>query len=299
MAPVLTDTELPALYRGADEAAQTGRRAFEVQRGLQLAALVVAATAGAVTVRVGALDWAGAVALTAFLAAGGLQYRLVTEEPQRTWYDGRAAAESVKDLAWRYAMRAEPFQSTADADAALITRLRQITEQVAHLALPTVTAEQVTPLMRQLREESLGTRRDSYVHGRVLDQLNWYGARAAQARHRAGGWRRGTAALVTLGVIAGLGKAFGILDLDFLGVAATAVGSATAWLQLQQYETLAVSYGITAQELGFVQELADEPSDEDEWSKFVNDAEQAISREHQLWRASRTSLGRLASRAGP
>lgn len=289
---------MPALYRSADKASIDGRRTYQRLRGWQLVLLFIAAIAGALTWPFAGIDWAGAIALLAFLAAGGCQYRLVSERPERPWYDGRAAAESIKALAWRYAMRAEPFDDHTEADQAFVARLGQISESLRHLALPTAGEEQITGPMGALRSSDLEGRRVAYVEGRVQDQQRWYSTKADASRTLARHWRVAVNIAVAVGVLAGLAKTFGVLDVDVLGVAATGIGAATAWVQVQQHEILAVAYGVTAQELALVKELAAQPTDEASWSEFVNDAEQAISREHQLWRASRTAIGPEGSRAG-
>jgi hypothetical protein len=68
------------------------------------------------------------------------------------------------------------------------------------------------------------------------------------------------------------------------GAAALAAGS--AWFAVRQYETLGRAYVFAATELSVIHQrllLAGE----DSWAQEVADAEEAISREHTMWRASR------------
>jgi hypothetical protein len=74
--------------------------------------------------------------------------------------------------------------------------------------------------------------------------------------------------------------------LEFLGLAATLLVTVFALLRLNQYETLARAYHITAIELHTISQSLASVETEDEWSRFVADAEEAISREHTLWLAS-------------
>ena len=61
----------------------------------------------------------------------------------------------------------------------------------------------------------------------------------------------------------------------------------TAWLQTKQHQTLATAYTVTALELASVRSKIAYQNNEADWAKFVSDAEEAFSREHTLWKASR------------
>jgi SMODS and SLOG-associating 2TM effector domain 1 len=63
---------------------------------------------------------------------------------------------------------------------------------------------------------------------------------------------------------------------------------ALAWLQIKQYSSLAESYSVAAHELSLIESLLDASYTEDSWAHFVNEAENAISREHTTWRARRS-----------
>lgn len=280
--------ELPALYVAADKASLRGQRGYLILRGGQLLCLLIAAIGGATTLKAGAVDWAGIVVALAFLSALGLQYRLGSDRPEKMWYDGRAAAESVKNLAWRYAMKAEPFLSGPDPDGALIAQLRETLAELHGIPLGTSGPEQVTDWMRTVRAMDLDARKARYLGDRLDDQWRWYTDKADDSRKMTDRWRIAIGVLAIVGALGGGAKAFGAIEIDVLGLVATAIGATTAWLQTRQHETLAVAYGLAAQELAAVRSLAHQPTDDQSWSRFVNDAEAAISREHILWRASRT-----------
>jgi hypothetical protein len=90
-----------------------------------------------------------------------------------------------------------------------------------------------------------------------------------------------------VGVVAAVTKAVGFIDGDILIFAGAVVGAMTSWLQTKQHRTLATAYTVTALELGSVRTKIEWQKNENDWSKFVNDAEEAFSREHTLWKASR------------
>ena len=83
-------------------------------------------------------------------------------------------------------------------------------------------------------------------------------------------------------------KATGVLRVDLLGLASAVVAGGAAWVQAKQHQTLATAYAVTSQELSTISGQVDWASTEQEWAHFVDQAEEAISREHTLWRASRS-----------
>ena len=55
--------------------------------------------------------WVYVFQLLVLIAALGCSVYLWGVRPDRYWYAGRAVAESVKTITWRYVSRAEPFQT--------------------------------------------------------------------------------------------------------------------------------------------------------------------------------------------
>lgn len=278
---------LPDVFVAADRASLEAQRRFLRSTRAQLLLLVVAGTASVFTIRSGRLDVAALVGGLALVAAAVLRLRLLRTRPHRIWYEGRAVAESVKTLAWRYAVGGEPFPRVAsDADTRFARHVREVTARVpAELGLADQSVEP-TVSMEALRSSGRAERIDAYQGGRVRDQIAWYRAKAAWNRRRSTMW--GVAILV-LQLGAALGaflKGFGVIDVDLFGLAAAVVASAAAWLEARQHGTLAAAYRITAEELEAIDVLILEQRTEEEWAKFVGDSEAAFSREHTMWKAS-------------
>jgi hypothetical protein len=295
---LLTSPILPTLYDAADAASLAGQRWFLLARRTQLIAFVVAAGAGALTVVVGSYDLAGVVALVAFAVVLATQVLLDKFDPQRIWYEGRMAAESIKHLAWKYAVRADPFVTDEGADALLIARLNETREAVSDLALPAAGPDQITSWMKEVRASPFETRRAVYLEKRVEDQRAWYSRRSGEHAHTAWQWRIVLYTTMIVGTLAGIGKALTLISLDFVGVAATAASGITAWVESKQFSTLVVAYAQASHELAGAHSLGESVADDAEsWSKFVNDSEDAISREHRMWAASRTAKASLIAGA--
>lgn len=81
-----------------------------------------------------------------------------------------------------------------------------------------------------------------------------------------------------------------VINLDLLGIAGALAAAGIAWVRTRQYSSLAAAYSTTHRELTIVRErirLATEAN----WAREVSDAEEAISREHTMWQASRSGVG--------
>lgn len=289
--PLALSTErLPAFFTSADAYAALWARRFTLLQASQLVLLLLAALGGATSWVFGDVEvsaWCSVAALTTALVLRLTQSQL---DPEGKWYEGRAAAESTKTLAWRFAIAAHPFPADmddAEARRLFATRLRGVAGILAHIDQP-ASGHQITDAMWAVRRSTLPERIDAYATGRIDDQLRWYGARA-MANGRAA-FRWGTlAAVVELGaLIAAVLRLASHIEFDWLGILSTAAAGVVAWLQTRQHEMLARAYAVASHELLAIRDTIDEDDTEEGWASTANDAEAAISREHTMWLASRT-----------
>ena len=93
----------------------------------------------------------------------------------------------------------------------------------------------------------------------------------------------------------GLGQYIGLIPINIAGLLSTIVGCASTWIAVKQFSNLASAYSITASELAILKSKIEDITDPDKWAIEVDDAEEAISREHTLWLASR--IGRIPARS--
>jgi hypothetical protein len=189
-------------------------------------------------------------------------------------------------------MRTRPFDaSDADRDFAVdLARLlrrspafRQATDR-----LP-ARAQQISPLMREVRRLPIGERGAYYVSARVLDQADWYQSRSVASGRAGTRWfwlsvlLQIAAAGLALAALAGGGDAL-LRVIAVLGSVALAVA---AWSQLNRYDELARSYANAFQELSLIA-AAGAAGNRASLEELVRDGEQAIGREHQMWLAKRS-----------
>jgi hypothetical protein len=258
---------------------------------VRLGALLVAAFGGAVTLTTAAdFQIGGGLAFLAFACALGAELFMAMTSPHTAWYEGRAAAESAKTLAWRYMVRAEPFEvDIPDVDAQFLAQTRSLLQDLQSISLgPGVPGEhQISDKMRQVRALDFDERRQIYLDDRIADQQRWYSQKARWNDRRARAWVLVSIVLEVAGMVGGALKAFGWINFDLLGFLAVAAGSVTAWIEAKQHRNLATAYGIASQELASIATELTTMRSEERWTVFVGQAEEAISREHTLWRASR------------
>lgn len=290
----IDESDFPALYHAADRNSLDGQRRFLTATQLRLVMLVVAAVFGLITWRRGRADLAAVVAGAAFSAALLAELYLLRRRPDRLWYDGRAAAESAKTLTWRYLVGGNPFGLTEvseeEAERLLLHRFRQIAAELrgAHLVPISDAADQIGPALRRVRSLPLEERRALYRNGRIDAQHAWYRGKARWNERRATQWSLVLTGLEALGLGGAVLKAMGTFGFDLLGLASALVGAGAAWVQTKQHQNLASAYQVASQELAVIGAHGDWASEEPAWAHFVDQAEEAISREHTTWRASHT-----------
>lgn len=295
----MRDRDLPALFSAADRLSLAGQASAVRRTAAYLTLLAAAAVGGLIdwTVRDGYIHVGAALSVVAFGGSLIVGYTLVHLRPEEQWYRGRAAAESVKTLAWKYAVGGDPFPAgVPGADALLARRLADVVEALRDLRLPSIDRTvQLTQRMRELREAPLADRRQAYLVGRIDDQCFWYSRQVAVNEKRGRFWARLSGSLVVCGIAFGLARVFGIFEADVLGAVAAAAAAGAAWTQMRQHRTLAAAYGLAVQELTLSRPLLEKVDEDDEWSRAVADAEDAISREHTTWLARRSKAGGTVS----
>ena len=293
----LSGSDLPEVFQTADQSSLTAQARFLTSMRMQLVALAVAAAVGAYTWRWPGsdVDVAAIVAAGAFAVAGALRTATQKRRLERSWYDGRAAAESAKTMAWRYAVGGKPFPigsggAATAADGELLRRLRELPETLRDLEIEPSGegGHQITPAMRAMRSLPLEDRKRRYAEGRIQDQKRWYAAKARWNKRMADRWNAVLLAAEGAGAVAAIVKVTNDVPFDVLPVIAAVVAAATAYLQTKQHDTLASAYTVAYLELASVADLVDAITDEAEWAGFVDESENAISREHTMWRARRS-----------
>jgi hypothetical protein len=294
MEVTLTRDDLPALYKSADKASLDAQRTYFNLLRAGLIFQIVAVAVSLLPTRFG--SFVAIIAAVAFGISLLLTIVLKTMHYERTWYGGRAAAESAKTSAWRYAVCAEPYLRQLDdrnADELLTKTLNDVIQQRKNLAgaiASSLEGNEITEKMRTIRKMDVGNRISLYLKGRIKEQREWYSRKSEYSRKAMG-------RLFYCSILAQfVAFVFAIIRTaapDFpniTGIFAVVATSVFTWLQAKKHQELVQSYSIAAAELGLIVEKGRHVTTESELSTFVGDAENAISREHTLWVSRRDVL---------
>ncbi len=220
---------------------------------------------------------------------------LKTKSFENFWYDGRALAESVKTLTWRFVCCSELFEITLspkDADERFVTRINDLSKEFKDLCevlnSDMLTRPIITERMRQIRSLPLNDRKKLYIKERIQDQKDWYSKKATYNNKKYNIW---FVIVVVCQFLSLVGIVLLIknpmLSWNAVGLFTTVSAAALSWTQTKQYQELNRAYTTAVQELNSIEALAQSISSEDQLSRFILDSENAISREHTLWLAQR------------
>lgn len=280
----------------ADAASTRGQRNYFLVLGWQIACSFTAAACLGAS---GTARWAPVATGLRQLSAGLLLCSVLlllvgrVRRFDTVWWDARAVAESIKSAAWRFGMRAQPFEARdlqAGEDflrlVAAAKRARPAIAASLELQRTEGTAE-ITQWMKETRLSTLADRSEAYLRGRLDDQQRWYGRRSRQhdRAREAHFWvalvLQAAAMLAAFNDVRPSGLNIGSLLI-------TLAASLTAWAQAKRHEESAQAYALARQELDLMASmlrlaLPDEPT----FSSLVADTEEAISREHTMWMARR------------
>ena len=285
----MIEQDFPALYRSADKLSMDSQKHFFRILLIHLCVLVLAAVFSIIDAFG---KWMSTLQLVALIAAFFCSIYLWTVRPDRYWYAGRAVAESIKTITWRYVSRAEPFQSEDNVSKNDFKQsIKMIFEQnqdVCSKLTEHTNEEQFTDVMEQMRQSSLDVRKRNYSENRIKNQRNWYAKKASFNKKMANIFFCSLVGANFIGLMLAILKVANVnpiyLPVDvFIALAA----SLLSWIQAKRFTELSASYALTAHEIGFINEQSATINSEEGFSKFVGDAENAFSREHTQWAARR------------
>jgi hypothetical protein len=278
----------PALYQTAGEmSAESQAATLNLIRGEYVLLLIAAVLS---------MNWSKEplfFAAYAFVLAASLALLVKrnSEKPEQGWYRGRALAESIKTSCWRYCMRAEPFRdadNVAKPQSEFRNHLLEIlrTNRFIGDRMPpdSLAKEQITDSMQSVRSLPLDERKALYLKERIQEQREWYARKAGENKKAGGrwGWVGVGAYLVAIGLAL---ARIALPDWELWPIEPVIVfaSAIVGWSQVKKFNELATSYALTAHEIGIIQGGIDAVSTEQAFSDFINEAEQAFSREHTQW----------------
>lgn len=293
----LEDNDLPGFWRCADNTSIKAQKTVLLLVKLRFFGLIFAALLGVIA---SVTSWKFisiliSVCFLMILLVEALEMHL---QPNQNWYSGRALAESAKTLAWRFAVCGAPFDkdlSLSEAKKLLRERIDEVSKEASDKIIIDSDHPIVTEAMVKLRQSSFEERKKAYISQRLENQYVWYTNKAKWNQKRATYWK----IILITGEFLATGIAgsqyIGLIPINIAGLLSTIVGCASTWIAVKQFSNLASAYSITVSELAILKSKIEDITDPDKWAIEVDDAEEAISREHTLWLASR--IGRIPARS--
>ena len=286
----MEEQDFPALYRSADKLSLDSQKHFFRILKIHLVVLFTAAVLSAINITD---KWVYVFQLLVLIAALGCSVYLWGVRPDRYWYAGRAVAESVKTVTWRYISKAEPFHTEDTfAQNEFKNSLKLIFEQnrdVCSKLTDHSNEEQFTAAMNQMRCSSLEERKNNYFENRIKNQRDWYAKKAIYNKRMGNYFFLGLVFSNAMAVFLAILKITSCINPAYLPVDVTIALAAgvLSWIQAKRFTELSASYALTTHEIGFINEKSATIQSEEDFSKFVGDAENAFSREHTQWAARR------------
>lgn len=272
-----------------------GQSSYLLWMRVELALLIIATVTGVLSLGgFEAVQIQAAAAALVFTAGIAVTFYLKSQAFENKWYVGRALAESIKSLTWKYITKGEPFVdklTDEEVDGIFVKTLKAMLDEnrdytsITYAGLGAETV--VTDKMREFRNQDLENRRSSYVDLRVKDQQQWYKRKSLFNKRKASinFWiaigAQITALVYSIYMIA-RPEAINITP-----VFATAATVVFTWLQIKRHQDLSQSYASAYNDINLILAEAEYATTEDKFEVFVADAETAFSREHTMWLARR------------
>lgn len=286
----MNHTDYPALYKAADSASIGAQSAYLRVVKFHIFTLIIGAALAINPLPTKEYSLFNAFV---FLCALALSILLAAKKYERDWYSARAVAESVKTTAWRYMMKAEPFQDTPALKEVnskfrnVLNEILKTNNQIGDLLGGNVSCdEQITEQMTSIRDSDLESRKLFYLEHRIDEQRKWYALKSSENKKNG---KRIFSLLIFLQILAIICVLLRIAYPEWTiwptDIFAVAASGALSWMQLKRYQEVAAAYALTAHEIGIIKGKLEESETDKEFSNFIKDSENAFSREHTQWAA--------------
>lgn len=283
----------PALFTSSDKYSIKAQDNFKNLNKWTLVALVVATVLTSLTQE----NWAIWTSTALILVSAILSTLMLVLKFEKGWYEGRAVAESIKTLCWKFMTGARPFSIDLNETKAQNLLIENFKKVIGHrkdfftlIGSDFAENEQLPVELMNIRKLSKDERISIYKTERLEKQKKWYTDKTTENKK----WTKISFAVIilaqVLAVISLILKIKFEFEFSIAPILVTISTAFIAWLQLRRYQELSQSYLITATELSLIKSKINQVDTESDFSEFVDDSETAISREHTLWLARRDNI---------
>jgi len=284
----------PNIFRVSDRKSKRAQNLFIRLNQSVLIILIISAATSIVTP---ALNWLTIIASILISISTILTIIILIAKPEKTWYEGRAIAESTKSITWKFMMGTKPFnfqQNDEEAELKFINNLKKIIGQrkdfFVLVGSDFSSEDQITDVMTDSRNLSFEDKIKMYAKDRIEEQRKWYAKEAKKNMQFKNVSFIFLLLFQVLAVVSLVLELYSTIDVSLSPLLACFSTSVIALLQLKRFQELSESYSITSTELNFIKSKLRHIQNEQDLENFVDDSESAISREHTLWLARRDSV---------
>ncbi|WP_407357156.1 DUF4231 domain-containing protein [Methanolobus sp. WCC5] len=221
-------------------------------------------------------------------------YQLLCDKKQlaRKWFEFRAVAESIKSLAWQYAVGCGDFCDESAANKLFLKQIKEIKERCEIIPYPkTISSkgiDEIKDTMEIITKMEWEEKKETYIKERINDQIAWYTNKSKWNKNHS---YISDVCIITLQFIATVACIYLLYNhvngAPILALIATIITSIIGWSKSKQYAELVEPYLNTARELSEIRQEMELAKEETEFRSLVLNAEQAISREHTMWLVNR------------
>lgn len=288
------DDFYPAPYHAADQQSIIGQRRYKNLFLIEIGILLLAAGASLLPLKQEAKILPIILAIL-FLTELIIRWYIHRSGVQDNWYNGRAIAESIKTMTWKFAMR--PY---TDASQQGIERehhqFNNQVEQIMKVWKDTGSKNSkpiTTPFISQnlLAIKSLKDwtkKRALYDESRILNQQEWYDQRAKKNKRLSNLFYYLIMLCYAVALVCSVYFISYPDQFNLTPIFGLFASSILAWTQLNDYKDLKNAYSLAHYEInGIIKEMAN--TNEENFYQHVEDIEHAFSREHTIWIARRDS----------
>ncbi|GGD10844.1 DUF4231 domain-containing protein [Hyunsoonleella pacifica] len=282
-----------SLFNSSDTFSIKAQAKFVSLNKWTLIALVLSTAISSITQE----NWAIWTSTALLLLTATLSTLMLLLRFEKGWYEGRAVAESIKTLCWKFMIGAKPFTldlEPASVQKKLIDNFKKVIGQrkdfFTLIGSDFAEDEQLPNELTEIRNLPLDHRLFVYKTQRLEKQKKWYTDKATENKK----WTRMSFFVIIATQLIAL--IYLVLNIKYefsFTIAPTLIAISTAfmaWMQLRRFQELSQSYLITGTELSLIKSKIGQVESDEDFSDFVDDSETAISREYTLWLARRDNI---------
>lgn len=283
------DSDLPALYKSADSTSNSSQKKYFIGIGSYLI-LILLATFFTFVSDNSPNQTSRIISAVLFFITLAIMVWLKVTKPDDIWYNARAVAESVKTRAWRWMLKASPYEDSEDPKVMSREFVKDLTSifsenksLVGKLNLNQNGDSAITEKMIDIRALPLAERLSVYRENRIINQELWYFRKARDNKFYGQVWFGLTIlthSMAILLLLINIANPELKMPIEIVAVGASGI---LTWLQAKKHNELASSYTLTFHEIMLIKSEVVHISTQEELSTYIINCENAFSREHTQW----------------